>query len=223
MRMRFLLVIVVGLICGAAAAQSIRTGGSGSGIASILQNTVDGLIDILDTGGTVRGEFVTRNGNSEVYFQEAGGGGAIKLTTSNMEAGSTSAIADGSGVFIISESINTATGASSVLFRFFGGGVFQPVPSTALAISGTPDTTRDPVTAGTSCRFSAASPGQTWTWPENAVTGMGICCTNTGANSVVVNDSAGVFEGTGPTVGQWDTICAEYVTDRWVQRSFMDN
>lgn len=121
--------------------------------------------------------------------------------------------------------LDVQTGTTSV-FKVLGAGAITPTPGTALAISGAPDVTRTPTTTSSACRFAAASAGQSWTPAEtNAVDGMEFCCTNTGANAVTMTESAGVFEGTAAAavVGTNDTICMEYVTDRWVQRSFTDN
>jgi hypothetical protein len=94
---------------------------------------------------------------------------------------------------------------------------------TAISISSTPDTTTSPSTAGSACRMSATAPSL-WTPAEtNVVDGYMWCCTNTGSNSITMTDSDGVYEGPGSVVGQWDQVCFEYVTDRFVERSFSNN
>lgn len=122
----------------------------------------------------------------------------------------------------VSESIG---GTDVDVMCITGTGVIRAVPNTALTISGTPDSTTAPTASGTSCRMSAAA-GQSWTPAEaNAVSGDFVCCTNTGTNAITITESATVYEG--PTVsdivGQWDQVCMEYVTDRWVRRGASDN
>ena len=96
----------------------------------------------------------------------------------------------------------------------------------AIAVSGTPDT-QSATAAGTACRMSAASGSQSWRPTETGATdGEDHCCVNTGANAITMSSSAGIYENptTGDSsVGQWDVVCFMYVTDRWVQYSYVDN
>ena len=101
-------------------------------------------------------------------------------------------------------------------------------PGDALTISNPTDTSSTPLGsgttgAGTACRMSAAG-AAAWTPSETgAVDGMFWCCTNTGANAITMTDSDGVYEGPGSVVGQYDQVCFEYVTDRFIERSFSNN
>ena len=58
----------------------------------------------------------------------------------------------------------------------------------------------------------------------SVVTGQVFCATNVSANVVNFADTAGVSETAGAfAAGQWDQICFQYVTDRWVERSRSNN
>lgn len=197
-------------------------GGASSG--SVQLQSPDNFTEVLDPSGTVRGRIGTRDGQAEFYLQQGTTGGVTLFSSASVVSGAAGAVADGSSVFTVAENINSSNGSSTALVRVTGGAVIIPTPMTAMAIVGTPDVTRQPMSAGSSCRMSAASAGQSWTPSEtNAVTGSFICCTNTGTNDITMADSDGVYEGPGSVVGQFDTVCFEYVTDRWVERSFSNN
>lgn len=58
----------------------------------------------------------------------------------------------------------------------------------------------------------------------SVVTGQIFCATNISANAVNFADTAGVSEIAGAfAAGQYDMICFQYVTDRWVERSRSNN
>lgn len=182
-----------------------------------------GVTQFSDSAGTARPR-ITATANADGYFHYSTSGGAVKVDAANATAGSTASVGDGSTVFAVAEGINTGTGGATIWMRVFGGGTLAHIPGAALAITSPTDTTRVPTTTGTACRMAAAGGAAAWTPAEtNAVDGMIACCTNTGANAITMTDSDGVYEGPGSVVGQYDTVCMEYVTDRWIERSFSNN
>lgn len=124
---------------------------------------------------------------------------------------------------------NISSSGFSTVLDVYGRGTIRPVPGNALTIANPTDTSSTPLGsgttgAGTACRMSAGG-GAAWTPSETgAVDGMFFCCTNTASGGIItMTDSAGVYEGAGSALDQWDQVCFEYVTDRWVQRSYSDN
>lgn len=58
----------------------------------------------------------------------------------------------------------------------------------------------------------------------SAADGEKLCVTNVSANNVTLSDTSGVSELAGAaTLGQWDNLCVQYITDRWVERSRSNN
>jgi hypothetical protein len=195
---------------------SLAPGGTGKVIDKLGGN----VAQFNDSAGNPEGEILTGATDANFLIRYATGGAAIRMTGAGgngASVGSTEDKAANEKAGCFGDGLS-ATGGVTNLVCAYGTGMLGPIPGTALAIVGTPDVTRAP-TAGSACHFSAASAGQSWTPAEtNAVDGMGFCCTNTGANSVTITASAGVWEGAGGAVAQWKTICGDYVTDRWVQR-----
>lgn len=127
----------------------------------------------------------------------------------------------------LGESVTTGDGNETKLVLAYGrGGIVST--AAAVTITATTDTTSIP--ESTACRISSSGVSN-WTPAEQdsganaAPSGFFACCTNTGTNAITMTESAGVYEGpaSASVVGQWDVVCMEYVTDRWVQRSFTDN
>jgi hypothetical protein len=113
--------------------------------------------------------------------------------------------------------------ANGTYFQVTEKGSMRHGVGDALTISGASDTD-DPTAAGSACRVSASGGAAGWIPSEStAVNGQTHCCTNTGTDTVTLSDSAGVYEGTTPVLGQWDSVCFQYVTDRWVQLSTSNN
>lgn len=200
-------------ITAAAGQDVVVLGGSSTG--SVQLQSPDGTVDIGD--GTTRGGisstsstlvmfFGTKGTNDgQVQLGNAGTAGPFQLSTAGNQS--------------LSIKMMRVSDSGGDLFNVYGEGMLSTPSTTALAISGTPDVTRAPASGSTGCRISAASGGQSWTPAEtSAADGMGACCVNTGANSITITASAGVFEGGGGAVAQWKTICMDYVSDRWVQR-----
>ncbi len=184
---------------------------------------VAGIASFSDSAGTIRGR-INSTANADSYFQYSTSGGAVKVDAAAATAGSTGSVGDGSTAFAVAEGINTATGAMTLLMRVYGGGTLQHVPGAALAITSPTDTTRTPTSTGSACRMAAAGGVSAWTPAESStVDGMLACCTNTGTNAITMTASAGVYQGPGSVLGQYDTVCMEYVVDRWVERSYSNN
>lgn len=182
-----------------------------------------GVTQFADSAGTARPR-ITATANADGYFHYSTSGGAVKVDAASATVGSTGSIGDGSTAFAVAEGINTSTGGATVLMRVYGGAVLATTAQAALAITSPTDTTRAPTAAGTACRIAAADGVSAWTPAEtNGVNGMFICCTNTGANNITMTDSDGVYEGPGSVLGQYDNVCMEYVTDRWIERSYSNN
>lgn len=182
-----------------------------------------GVTQFADAAGTSRGR-VTSTANADSYFHYSTSGGAVKVDAAHATVGSTGSIGDGSTAFAVAEGINIGSGGTTVLMRVYGGAVLATTSQAALAIASPTDTTGAPTAAGTACRIAAAGGVSAWTPAEtNGVNGMFVCCTNTGTNAITVTDSDGVYEGPGSVLGQWDNVCMEYVTDRWVERSYSNN
>lgn len=199
-----------------------RFGSSGAADAEIVLG--QDVLDLVSSGGSERMRIWIQNASSHIGGMFLiDGTSAMGFTSTGPSIGTRLAVTETDRVAGFAKG-HGSDGSRTDLFTVYGEAALRVVPGTALAISGTPDSTRTPVSTGTACRFAAASGSQTWRPSETgAVDGMFFCCTNTGANSVTMSESAGVYEGTAAVVGQWDQICMEYVTDRWVQRSFMDN
>ena len=187
----------------AASAEDLRlVGGAVSG--SVQLQSTDEVVDILGSDGTVEGVIDVSASTVAKYR-----GSALGV------AGSTGARSGTQVFFGVDE-------GSTRWLAVYGSGIVLHTPGTARTITAT-DTTSSPMDAGTACRMSAAQVS-TWTPSESsAADGMKVCCTNTGTNDITMTDSDGVYEGPGSVVGQWDTVCFEYVTDRWVERSFSNN
>jgi hypothetical protein len=165
-------------------------------------------IDIRDSGGVVQGSIVTAS--TVVRYRAADV--AVLVATANRGA--------------TQQAVVLGDNATSSWVSIYGQGQVAFSPGTSLALGSPTDTTAQPNGAGSSCRMAAAGGVSAYTPSEsNAVDGAFFCCTNTGTNVITMTESAGVYEGPGvaSAVGQFDTVCFEYVTDRWVQRSFTDN
>jgi len=125
--------------------------------------------------------------------------------------------------------LGTSPGSTSMAegFGMYGQRTARFFAGTALVVASPTDTTSTPLTsAGTACRMSSVG-ASSWTPSETgAADGMFYCCTNTGADTITMQQSAGVYQGPSSgssSVKQWGTVCFEYVTDRWVERSFSNN
>lgn len=211
-----------------------------SGVSSDLSTPANEDLSLTAGGTGVINLFggSTTNG-LKVSTVEANGNALIHIYTTNvgrilLSGGAEGAVA-GTGYTDAGATdlqFNASRGISSSghtsLFSVYGRGTVRHVPNNALTISNPTDTSSTPLGsgttgAGTACRMSAAG-AAAWTPSETgAVDGMIWCCTNTGANVITMTDSAGVYEGAASAVGQWDQVCFEYVTDRFVQRSFSNN
>lgn len=184
---------------------------------------VAGIASFSDSAGTIRGR-INSTANADSYFQYSTSGGVVKVDAANATIGSTGSVGDGSTAFAVAEGINTSSGGTTILMRVYGGAVLATTSQAALALGSPTDTTGAPTAAGSACRVAAAGGVSAWTPAEtNGVNGMFVCCTNTGTNAVTVTDSDGVYEGPGSVLGQYDNVCMEYVTDRWVERSYSNN
>lgn len=221
--------------------------GSGGGVSASLVCLLTGGADCVMTGqiraasgsaSTPGFGFASDTGNNTGWFRVAEDN--LGAATNGTERVRISTTAMSNQAATGSFNITFAAGTSSAPTYAFAGdlvtGVYRAAagevglagpnghvitPGTARAIGAT-DTTTQPLSAG--CRMSAASAGSTWVPSETgAIDGQFVCCTNTGTNTITMTDSAGVYEGSGSIVGQWDSVCFEYVTDRWVERSFKDN
>lgn len=213
-----------------------------SGVSSDISTPANEDLSLTSGGTGVINLFggSTTNG-LKVSTVEANGNALIHLYTTNVGRILLSGQSDGAIVgtgyssagatdpqFTASRGITSSSHAS--LLSVYGRGTVRHVPNNALTISNPTDTSSTPLGsgttgAGTACRMSAAG-AAAWTPSETgAVDGMYWCCTNTGANGITMTESAGVYEGpaTASAVGQWDTVCFEYVTDRFVERSFSNN
>lgn len=244
-----LAIIIIGP--GLALAQSIGGGGAGgwsggtitsgitfSGVSSDISTPANedlnltaggtGVINLYG-GSTTNGLKVTTveaNGNALLHTYTANVG---RVLLGNYTAAGTG-YSDASVTdiqFAVARGI-TSSGSTSVL-DVYGRGTIRPVPGNALTIANPTDTSSTPLGsgttgAGTACRMSAGG-AAAWTPSETgAVDGMFFCCTNTASGGIItMTDSAGVYEGAGSALDQWDQVCFEYVTDRWVQRSYSDN
>lgn len=66
--------------------------------------------------------------------------------------------------------------------------------------------------------------GCTMTLTESgAAVGQVVCIINRTTGTVTVADTAGVQESSGTVLGEWDSACFLYITDRWVQTSAQNN
>lgn len=199
------------------------SGGGQSGAAGSLQlQSRDELIDLLDDADTVIGQIcltsslgpgfapLCTNANDGIIRpSDSSNGGNILTNVSDLSA---TAVATR-----LSDSTNT-------IWEAYGERTIREVPGDALSITSPTDSTSTPLGSGTAgagsgCRFSSSG-AAAWTVSETgAVDGMRWCCTNTGSNNITMVSSSGVYEGPGSVIKQWQQVCFEYVTDRFVERS----
>jgi hypothetical protein len=111
--------------------------------------------------------------------------------------------------------------ANGTYFQVTEYGTIRAGVGTALTITGAD--TDDPTPAGTACRISAGGAASWIPAETTAVDGQRHCCTNTSVNNITMTDSSGAYEGKGTILGQWDSVCFEYVTDRWVETATANN
>lgn len=210
-----------------------------SGVATDITTATNEALTLAPAG---TGDVILDPGGDDI---ELFGVGAINVTSSRItmygvSGGGTMTLGvSGEGVSMGGKTDYTATqkalqfgdaldSSGFVSLALYGERTAAFVPGDALTISSPTDTSSTPLGsgttgAGTGCRMSAAG-AAAWTPSETgAADGMFWCCTNTGANAITMTDSDGVYEGPGSVVGQYDQVCFEYVTDRFIERSFSNN
>lgn len=208
-----------------------------SGVATDITTATNEHLLIAPAG---TGDLYLDPGGDDIAILDLGGlsniSGRINLFMQSSGAITTWGVA-GEGVTLGGQSNHTITqpdftvvdnGGTEGHFTVYGEGTVRVWPRDAMTISSPTDTASTPLGAsntgaGTACRMSSSG-AAAWTPSESgAVDGMFWCCTNTGANSITMTDSDGVYEGPGSVVGQYDQVCFEYVTDRFIERSFSNN
>jgi hypothetical protein len=195
-----------------------------SGSAAV--QPTDNSFEVKDSNGNVDITISTSTSSQPASISGPGGTGQAKIgfNDNTVQVGTNTTTVT-TAVF----SAGTLPGSTAMAegFQVYAGKAGRWVPGTALVTATPTDTTSTPLGsgstgAGTACRMSSTGVSA-WTPSETgAVDGEFFCCTNTGANVITMTASAGVYEGTA-AVGQWDVVCMEYVTDRWVQQSFQNN
>jgi hypothetical protein len=248
LKLVFLTVVMVLLGSIAALGQAFGPPSGGGGVAASLVCNLLGGADCAMTGqirgatgsaGTPSFGFASDTGNNTGIFRVAEDNLGISTNGTERVRVSTTAMSNqaATGSFNIAFAAGTSSAPTYAfagdtitgLYRAAAGiaGLAGPnghvlAPGAARVIGAT-DTTTQPLSGA--CRMSAAAVS-VWTPSETgAIDGQYVCCTNTGTNTITMTESSGVYEGpaTASVVGQFDTVCFEYVTDRWVQKSFQDN
>jgi hypothetical protein len=215
------LVVVAGLL----AANALHAGAFSlvsAAVAAILQAS-DGSVDINTATGVNDGALLTDNTNHQVCLANtATSGGRVCVETQASAIGAVTNRGYGENVLSAADSY-VSQGSRTILWGILGTGIERHANQAALTITSPTDTSTQPGTGGTGCLMSSSG-AAAWTPSEtSAIDGMYVCCVNTGANAITMTTSAGVYQGSGAVVGQYDTVCMRYISDRWVEQSFKDN
>lgn len=198
-----------------------------AGAANLELGSGNNRIDYADSGGTIRVLSFLDSSERLMLSSANNSNGRLGVMTDGTFVGASGDKGATTAVLTIADGVGSDFSLTA-LARMYGEKTFAFVPGDALTITDPTDTSSTPLGAatagaGTACRMSAAG-AAAWTPGETgAVDGMFWCCTNTGANAITMTDTDGQYEGPGSVVGQWDTVCMEYVTDRFVERSFTNN
>lgn len=194
----------------------------GAGTGSVVIQSGDNATDFVDSAGNV--DATAETSAASARFRMSNNNNAIGWGATGGYIGVTNNAAATAIIGQIGESCTVASGCTNFV-QVYGQGQVVNLPGTALVTGSPTDTTTQPNGAGSACRMSSTGASAYTPSETNAVDGAFFCCTNTGANVITMTESAGVYEGpaTASAVGQFDTVCFEYVTDRWVERSFSNN